>query len=144
MATAFSDIYSRAISRFSEYDLLNMSNDDKEALLLQYLTSAQADFQDICHTDLRNKNTAQQCYVDTLSDIEQEILALGIAYYWLSSKVLNSELLRDRMSTLDYSFHSGANLLKEMVNLRGEIATEYRSKMNLYSYRNGNIDSLKA
>jgi len=73
-----------------------------------------------------------------------EILALGIVYYWLSAKALNSDMLRNVMHNKDYTSYSPANLLKEIKELRIALKREYEGRIRTYSFRNGDIDKLRA
>jgi len=74
---------------------------------------------------------------------EQEILALGLVFHWLSGKVLNSELLRNVMHNKDYKSYSPANLLKEMQNLRTNIKAEFTGRINTYTFRNSNLATMR-
>ena len=78
-----------------------------------------------------------------LDDEVLEILALGVAYYWLSSKVLRVELLRNTMSTKDFTTFSNANLLREATALRDAVRDEFIGAINAYSYYDGSISKLK-
>ena len=78
-----------------------------------------------------------------LTDEEQEILALGIAYYWLSMKTMDSQLLKNIMTRKDYNTYSPANLLKELSALKTSLKQEFRGRINEYSYRHGTLDTLK-
>jgi hypothetical protein len=79
----------------------------------------------------------------TLSNELIEMLALGVAFYWLSAKALNSELLKNRIHNSDYKSYSPASLLDVITDLRDRVESEFRGKINTYSIRNGNIDTLK-
>jgi|GEM_PF-1462052 len=74
---------------------------------------------------------------------EQEILALGLVYNWLSGKVLNSELLRNIMHNRDYTSYSPANLLREMQSLRNAVKQEFIGRINTYSFRNSNLQNMR-
>lgn len=52
MATPFSEIYERAVLKFSDYDFLKLSESEREYILEKYLMSAQADFEKMCRIDL--------------------------------------------------------------------------------------------
>lgn len=106
--------------------------------------SAQADFEKMCRIDLSQIDTDYKEYKVDLDNEVIEILALGIAYYWVSSKVLDSTNLSNSLSVKDYSFFSPANLLREMTEFRNSLYKEYRRKMTEYTYYAGNIASLKA
>ena len=143
MATSFSVIYDRAVFRFQDSDWLKLFDSDKEEILRRYLYGAQAEFQPICLIDLSDRDDETQQYNQTLDEECIEILSLGVAVYWLSSKVMNLDLLRNAMSTKDYSFFSPANLLKEAHALLKSFKSEYRNRVIEYSYNHGDIAGLK-
>lgn len=143
MPTKFTEIYERAIFKFSDYSFLNTITDFKEAVLQKYLLSAITDFQHACTVDLTKYDIETEQFEEELDNEIIEILALGIAFYWLSGQVLNRELLKNRMHKSDYTSYSPANLLKELQTLRETLEDEYRGKINTYSFRHGEIDTLK-
>ena len=142
MATKYSDIYNRAMFRFTDYGFLDVYEDRRDEIMRNFLKAAQVEFANSC-TEINDYNDENEEFNSDLSDEVQEILALGVAYQWLSQKTLNSELLRNSMIRKDYNTYSPANLLKEMRTLRDDIYTEYRGKINEYSFRHGGIDKLK-
>lgn len=143
MPTKFEEIYEKAVFKMSEYDFLNKDKDKREAVLEKFLISAQVDFQSTCSTNLLEYDLQQKQYTADLSEEEKEILALGIVYYWLSSKTIRSDLLKNVICNKDYTVFSPANLLKEIHSLRSEIKKEYKSRIREYGYRNSNLDKLK-
>ena len=142
MATKYSDIYNRAMFRFTDYGFLDVYEDRRDEIMRNFLKAAQVEFANSC-TEINDYNDENEEFNSDLSDEVQEILALGVAYQWLSQKTLNSELLRNSMIRKDYNTYSPANLLKEMRTLRDDIYKEYRGKINEYSFRHGSIDKLK-
>lgn len=145
MATKFSEIYERAIFKITDYGFLNAASDYLKTTALQkYLLSAAVDFQHSCRVDLTDYDKVGEQFNNDLDDEIIEILSIGIAYHWLSAKALNSELLRNIVHKSDYNSYSPANLLKEVQALRESIRAEYTGKINTYSFRYGNIDTLKA
>lgn len=144
MATPFADIYARAIFRFADYEFLKQDIETRESILEQYLFSAKVEFQRVCHVDLNDYDMTKKQFNQDLDDEIIEILSLGIAFYWLSYKALNSELLKNVLNSKDYYYYSPANLLKEVQTLRKTIRDEFRGKMRQYSYNNNSISTLKA
>ena len=142
MATKYSDIYNRAMFRFTDYGFLDVYEDRRDEIMRNFLKAAQVEFANSC-TEINDYNDENEEFNSDLSDEVQEILALGVAYQWLSQKTLNSELLRNSMIRKDYNTYSPANLWKEMRTLRDDIYKEYRGKINEYSFRHGSIDKLK-
>ena len=144
MATKFENIFSRAIFRFADHDFLKEDIEAREEILEQYLMSAVAEFHRLCRTDIGEYNLTTKEFSQTLDDEVIEILALGIAFYWLSYKSLNSELLKNVLNSRDYYYYSPANLLKEIQTLRKTLRDEFNSRLRFYSYNNNTLSSLKA
>ena len=143
MATPFSEIYSRAIFRFADYKFLEQDILTREAILEKYLFSAKTEFQKVCKVDLSQYDRELQQFDVDLGDEEIEILSLGIAYYWLSARTLNSENLKNRLNSKDYYYYSPANLLKEVQTLRKTVRDEFYSRMRQYSCLDNTISTLK-
>ena len=143
MATPYSEIHARAIAKFSDYDILNFDVSAREMIMRDYLISAQVEFQRMCKVDLSDKDDILAQYNETLDDEIIEILATGVAYYWLYPKVLNTENLYNVLNTKDFTTYSPANLLKELQNLIDVLWKDFNRKMVLYTYRTADIASLK-
>lgn len=144
MSTPYTDIFKRAVFRFKDYDYLRMSEDEIHEVLVAFLHSAISDFAPVCQDDLYDVDeTLSQFNVDL--DLEvQEILATGIAFYWTSARILDQELLRNSMSTKDYTYFSPANLMRESQTLRETLRKEYRDRIVQYTYHHGDIASINA
>lgn len=144
MATPYSVIYKRALSKFTDYDSLSLSENDMEDILYDFLKSAETDFLSVCSVDLLDCDDEQCQYNNDLSNYDIEILALGMAYYWECLKIRNSKLLRANASTKEASFISNANMLREAEAARNAFKTEFDNKIKNYSYYDTDIESLKA
>lgn len=144
MATPFTDIYARAIFRFADYEFLKQDIETREGVLEKYLISAKTEFQRVCKTDLGDYDLELKQFNQSLDDEVIEILSLGIAFYWLSYKALNSELLKNVLNSKDYYYYSPANLLKEVQTLRKTLRSEFNSKMRQHSYNENTISTLKS
>ena len=143
MATPFSDIYARAIFRFADYDFMKQEVETREGVLEKYLISAKTEFQKVCNVNLDDYDLLLKQFNATLDDEAIEILGLGIAYYWLSYKTMNSELLKNVLNSRDYYYYSPANLLKEVQTLRKALRKEFTSRMRQYSYNGNSFSTLK-
>lgn len=143
MPTKFSEVYERAIFKFTDYSFLTAITDFKEAVLQKYLLSAITDFQYACTVDITKYDKELEQFDEELDNEMIEILSLGVAFYWLTAQAMNRELLKNRIHNSDYTSYSPANLLKEIQSLRDEMGKEYRGKINTYSFRHGGIETLK-
>lgn len=143
MPTKFEEIYGRAVFKITDDTFLTTNSDLKEAVLQQYLLASIADFQHSCRVDLNDYDLDNEQFNVELDNEIVEILALGIAYHWLDAQAMNRQLLRNVIHNKDYTSYSPANLLKEILSLRDSVEQNYRGKINTYSFRYGNIDTLK-
>lgn len=143
MPTPFNDIYSRAIFRFADYEFLKHDIPTREDILWNYLRSAKTEFAPICEKNLDDYNEDLQEFNIELNDDEIEILALGVAYHWLSFKTLNSRALQNVLNSKDYSYYSPATLLKEVRALRDTVKKEFQSAMRKYSYNHNSVSDLR-
>lgn len=143
MPTKFTDIYDRAIFKFTDYTFLTIISDFKEAVLQNYLLSSVVDFQPVCTYDLSKYDLEKEEFEETLGLEEIDILATGIAVYWLNGQALNKELLKNRVYSTGYNGFSPANLLKEIHSLKADLEMDYWGKINVYSFRHGSIETLK-
>lgn len=144
MATPFSEIYERAIFKFADRNLLKLTDEEREKVLEKFLLSAEIRFSNVCRIDLSDKDNKKKQYNNTLDEASIEILALGVAYFWLRNRVMRVELMKNNLSTKDFTVFSNANLLKEVRTTRDTIYKEWIGLMNDYSFRNGDIANLKA
>lgn len=143
MATPFTDIYARTIFRFADYKFLEQDIQTRETVLEQYLISAKTEFQRICKVNLSDVDMEKKQFNQDLDDEIIEILSLGCAYYWLSYKTMNSELLKNVMNSKDYYYYSPANLLKEVQTLRRTLRDEFHGRMRQYSFFDNTLETLK-
>lgn len=143
MPTKFSVIYDRAVFKFMDYTFIDAVTDYKKGVLRRFLMSAIVDFQYVCKVDITKYDLEQEQFDNELDSEIIEILALGVAFHWLSAQALNRELLKNRIYNKDYTSYSPANLLKEVQTLRETIESEYRGKINEYSFRHGSIETLR-
>lgn len=139
MATSYIDVIDRAQYRITDYDVLKRAFQDHYSLMERYMMSAVSDFKPHCVFDLSDRNEDDKCFNADLDDECLEILALGISYYWLSSRALSSELLANKLSSKEYSFFSPAQLLGQVKELRDAVQQEFNRAMVLYTYRHGDI-----
>lgn len=141
MATTFKEIYNRALFRFADYKFLQLDEEDRDAVLERYLISAKTDFEHECRIDLNDYDLELAQFNQTLDDDTIEILSLGVAYYWLSFKTLNSELVKNVLNSRDYYYYSPGNLLKEVQTLRKTLRDEFYGNMRKYTFIGNNMSS---
>lgn len=147
MPTKFSEVYERAVFKFTDYAFLDTvdteSTQIKKNVLGKYLLAAIADFQHGCNVDLNDYDLKTETFNKELTNEIIDILSDGVAYHWLEAKAMNSELFRNIIHNSDYKSYSPANLLKEIKELRDAMRKAFKGKINTYSFRFGSIGDLK-
>lgn len=140
MATPYYIIYDSFLRKVSDYNLLDLELEDRELLLKSYLDDSCANFY-TCKKDLSDRGENQ--FNETLSTEEINIIATGMLVEWLTPKLLLNENMENNLSPKDINIFSSANLLKEVRETYGFIQKKFDSMVNNYSYKYGNIDTLK-
>ena len=140
MGTPYSVIFGRALFRLTDTKLAQLTEAEQQYILKQYMNSAIADFELKCQTyDLSKRDDVTGEFDEVLDNEVIEILATGISYYWLSAQIMNRELLRNKLSTKDYTYFSPANLMRELSSLRSKVRTEYKHLITHYTYNHGDL-----
>lgn len=140
--TTFSDVFDRAMFQFRDRSYLQLNIADRERILTAHLFAAMNDFQRVCRVDLPYDEKRMTFEVE-LGHEELEILALGIATYWLKSRAHDEDVLHNRLYTKDYNFFSPANLLREINNLLEITEKKFRLSILEYSYMHSDLGNLE-
>lgn len=139
MATKYDAVYQKFLSRISDYDFLEFDVSTQYAIMKDYLTSAAADFNDVCRVNLDDKDDLILQFNEDLTNKEIEILAVGMVCHWLEPKVLSTDNLRNALNTRDYTVFSPAKLFEQIQNTYHTASQQFRFMKNMYSYRNGDL-----
>ena len=141
MATDFSVVYGSFLGKVTDTDLADMTEADANSVMSDLLKQAIVKFSESCKKDL--DNVTQTGFVDDLNDYEIDILSELMVEAWYKPHINFTDLLRNKLSTKDFTTFSPANLQnanRESYDLAHRRA---RSMINEYSYRMNNIGELK-
>lgn len=121
MATTFEEVYSEFLSQISTYEYLDYEEAELNEEFLVFLKRAMAKF---VEKDFTLDETTQS-FSRELKDLEITILGLGMLESWISPKINNLTLLKQSLSSKDYTFYSSANHLKELMSLRKNVNDDF-------------------
>lgn len=121
MVTAFEEVYSEFLSQISTYEYLDYQEAELNEEFLVFLKRAMAKFVEKDFT----LNETTQVFSRELKDLEITILGLGMLEAWISPKINNLTLLKQSLSSKDYTFYSSANHLKELMSLRKGVNDDF-------------------
>lgn len=141
MATDFSVVYGSFLSKVTDTDLSDMTEEDANSVMSDLLKQATVKFSESCKKDLSDVTTTG--FVSDLDDYEIDILSELMVEAWYKPHVNYTDLLRNKLSTKDFTTFSPANLQKENRESYELAHKRARSMINEYSFRMNNIGDLK-
>jgi len=141
MATEFDAVYNCFLGKVTDTDLSDMTQEEANSVLSDLLKYGVVIFSESCKKDLSVVTSTG--WEDDLTDYEIEILAELMVEAWFKPRVNFNELLRNQLSTKDFTTFSPANLHKENRESYEAAHKRARSMINEYSYRYNNIGELK-
>jgi len=141
MATEFSVVYGSFLGKVTDTDLSDMTAENANSVMSDLLKQAIVKFSESCKKDLSDVTATG--FVDDLNDYEVDILSELMVEAWYKPHINFTDLLRNKLSTKDFTTFSPANLQnanRESYELAHRRA---RSMINEYSYRMNNIGELQ-
>ena len=141
MATDFSVVYGSFLSKVTDTDLSDMTEEDANSVMSDLLKQATVKFSESCKKDLSDVTTTG--FVSDLDDYEVDILSELMVEAWYKPHINYTDLLRNKLSTKDFTAFSPANLQKENRESYELAHKRARSMINEYSFRMNNIGDLK-
>ena len=141
MATEFSVIYGSFLSKVTDNDLADMTEEAANIVMSDLLKQAIVKFSESCKKNLADvSNTG---FVDDLDIYEIDILSELMVEALYKPHLNFTELLRNKLSTKDFTTFSPANLQKENRESYELAHQRARSMINEYSFRMNNIGEMK-
>lgn len=143
MATEFDAVYGAFLAKVSDYDLAEMVGTDAKAVMSDYLKQAIGKFSESCKKDLTDVNEANTAFNADLTYFEIDIISELMVEGWCKPRLYNLDLLKNKLSTKDFTTFSPANLLDKVREVYEQSHKRARSMINEYSFRENNIGELK-
>lgn len=134
--TSLNEILDFLYSIITDTDLAKLANEDVKALTSVYIKMATVKAKEIKKdlTVIEDEN-GDFFIKDELTVEEIMILAYGGLYYWLHSKVMYNELMKNKVNTKDYNQLSNANILLRMNELLDFTRKELKRLRNAYKFK---------
>ena len=131
MSTPLKDIYNLFLNQIDDDILAIMSDEVIDDMLLTYLKGSITEF-NTCIKDITIEGDLISCDLDL---DEQFILVRGMIIYWLNPKILSQNIIKNRMTSRDYSQYSPANLLDKLIKLKESTQKDQKKAKIKYSYK---------
>lgn len=135
MATPYEKVYERFIQKITDFNLVEIDDYSFDNMLQSWLKSAITRARKCEHNlSLRDEDTQQ--FQEDLSDLEIELLALGMVDAWVSPMLNSTELTLQFIGGKEEKYYSQSQQLVALQNLKKENLLEMNRLHNYYTYTN--------
>lgn len=141
MATPYEAVYERFLPKLTDYSFANLTQEEMEASIQEYLKSAIVKFT-FCRKDLYDRDDLLKQFNEDLTGQEIEIIANLMIIDYLMPKLISADLLQQTLNSKDFKLYSQANHIKEIRNLRDMLKNETDRMMMNYNYYKRSLDGL--
>ena len=135
MATPYEKIYNRFLQKISDFNLAEVDDYSFDEMMNGWLNSAVIRVRK-CQHDLSKRDDELQEFEEDLSDLEIELLALGMVDAWVSPMLNSTELTLQFIGGKEEKYYSQSQMLAELRNLKKENSLEMNRLHNYYTYTN--------
>lgn len=132
--TLYSTVYKKFLNKISDVKLLELSDDDIQDMLHEWLTSAIAKFRR-CKNDLSNRDELLERFNVDLLDIEIEILAVLMVCEWLEPQLNSTLLTAQFFGSKEEKFYAQKDQIKALMSLSKKSELEAKKLSRDYSYQ---------
>lgn len=138
--TAYTTIYSSFLDKVNDYDLADMTAELAQTSMRGWLNQAVVRFLESCKKDLTQ--TEEGGFTEDLDLMEIDILTEGMVEAWLKPIRNNLDLLRNVLSTKDFTTFSPANLLDKVNDTYSMAHANFLSRIKEYSFIRNDVGDL--
>lgn len=135
MATPYEKIYNRFLQKISDFNLAEVDDYSFDEMMNGWLNSAVIRVRK-CQHDLSKRDDELQEFEEDLSDLEIELLALGMVDAWVTPMLNSTELTLQFIGGKEEKYYSQSQMLSELRNLKKENSLEMNRLHNYYTYTN--------
>lgn len=138
--TAYTTIYNSFLDKVNDYDLADMTAGLAQTSMRGWLNQAVVRFLESCKKDL--SQTEEGGFTEDLDLMEIDILTEGMVEAWLKPIRNNLDLLRNALSTKDFTTFSPANLLDKVNDTYSMAHANFLSRIKEYSFIRNDVGDL--
>jgi hypothetical protein len=135
MATPYEKVYNRFSQKITDFNLLEIDDNSLDEMLLGWLNSSIVNVRKR-RRDLFVRDDEAMEFQDDLSDLELEMLALGMKLAWIDQYLNSTENVLQFIGGKEEKYYSQANHIAELRELRKDTLREMNSLHNYDTYAN--------
>lgn len=133
MATPYEKVYNRFLQKITDFNLSEVDDYSFDEMMNGWLNSAVIRVRK-CQHDLSKRDDTIQEFKEDLSDLEVELLALGMTISWLDQYLNSTELVSQFIGGKEEKWFSQAAHIKELRDLRESTLLEMNRLHNYNTY----------
>jgi hypothetical protein len=130
MATPYKKIYGRFLNRTTDFNLAELDDHTLNEMLKGWLHSAIVNAR--TSGDLTARDDDNEVFDNDLTDLDIELLAMGMTMAWLDQTLNSTELTLQFIGGKEEKYYSQANHIAELRALREDTRLEMK---RLHSYK---------
>ena len=135
MATPYEKIYNRFSQKITDFNLIEIDDYSLEEMLQSWLNTAIVKTRK-CQHDLSQRDEESQAFKEDLSDLEIELLAMGMLDAWVSQYLNSTENVLQFIGGKEEKFYSQSTHIAEIRAMKEENLREMNRLHNYYTYTN--------
>lgn len=135
MATSYLKVYDRFLSKITDFNLVEVDDYSFDNMMQGWLNTSIVRTRK-CEHDLSLRDDEAQEFSEDLSDLEIELLALGMVDAWVTPMLNSTELTLQFLGGKEEKFYSQSQQLAELRNLKKENSLEMNRLHSYYTYTN--------
>lgn len=132
--TLYSEIYDIFLGQITDYELIELIQDDFDLLKLNYLKNAVDLFTEYDGTLTLDDENEQ--FSAILTGLEKQIIAKRMVLQWIDIKVNNTDLFNVILTPKDFQAFSIANVLDKILKVKSTIRDDVDFLIIKYTYNN--------
>lgn len=133
MATPYEKIYNKFLQKITDFNLAEVDDYSFDEMMNGWLNSAVIRVRK-CQHDLSKRDDELQEFEEDLSDLEVELLALGMVDAWVSPYLNSTELVAQFIGGKEEKYYSQAAHIKELRDIKESNLLEMNRLHNYNTY----------
>lgn len=137
MGTPYEKIYNRFLSRTTDFNLAELDDYTLNKMLKSWLYSAIIKTR--TSSDLSVRDEENEVFESDLSDLDVELLAMGMTLAWLDQTLNSTELTLMMLGGKEEKFYSQSGHISELRALRADTLREMQQLYTYDTYNNNDF-----
>lgn len=135
--TSYEKIYNRFLSRTTDFNLVELDDYTLNEMLKSWLYSAIIKTR--TSSDLSARDEENEVFKNDLSDLDVELLAMGMTLAWLDQTLNSTELTLQFIGGKEEKYFSQSAHISELRNLRADTLREMQQLYTYDTYNNNDL-----